>query len=278
MSYIPNSITNPAQGDILYYNGSKFVNLAHGSSGQYLQTNGAAANPSWETFATTISGDVTLSPSTSSRNTIQAAADTAKPLSLKGHSATQSANLFEVAPAPAAANVFAIDPTGFTLSEASGVAAGSELFQINNSSGAYLLKVLNTGSALGMLIAAESDTDPALVVQANSGTQTSDIFAVQHDYGPSKYTLRVGNNKIGFFNNAPVARPAAYTLSGSATRTFPTDPSVAYTGIDNAQAGTVYATVADLNTLRAAVSTLIGVVRQGWTDLGNSSGYGLLQA
>lgn len=83
---------------------------------------------------------------------------------------------------------------------------------------------------------------------------------------------------IGFLGAAAIARPAAYTLAGSATRVFPTDPSAAYTGINNAQAGTPYAQVTDLNTLRTAVSTLIGVVRQMATDLGNSSGYGLLNA
>lgn len=37
----------PEQGDILYYNGSAWVSLAHGTSGQYLKTNGHAGNPQW---------------------------------------------------------------------------------------------------------------------------------------------------------------------------------------------------------------------------------------
>lgn len=36
-----------AQGDILYYNGTDYVRLAPGTSGHYLQTQGAAANPQW---------------------------------------------------------------------------------------------------------------------------------------------------------------------------------------------------------------------------------------
>jgi hypothetical protein len=83
---------------------------------------------------------------------------------------------------------------------------------------------------------------------------------------------------LGFLGAVAVARPAAYTLTGSATRTLPTDPSGAYTGIDNLQVGTVYATVADLNTLRGAVSSLLGVVRQLLTDLGHNSGFGLVNA
>jgi hypothetical protein len=40
-------ITGEAQGDIIYFNGSSWVNLTHGTSGQFLKTNGASANPSW---------------------------------------------------------------------------------------------------------------------------------------------------------------------------------------------------------------------------------------
>ena len=43
------TLTGQAQGDILYNNGTAWVNLAPGTSGQVLQTNGAAANPSWVT-------------------------------------------------------------------------------------------------------------------------------------------------------------------------------------------------------------------------------------
>lgn len=38
------------QGNILYYNGSNWVCLAVGSSGQLLITNGSSANPSWTTY------------------------------------------------------------------------------------------------------------------------------------------------------------------------------------------------------------------------------------
>lgn len=38
-----------AQGDVLYYNGTNLVNLGPGTSGQFLQTQGAGANPIWAT-------------------------------------------------------------------------------------------------------------------------------------------------------------------------------------------------------------------------------------
>lgn len=38
-----------AQGQVLYYNGTIWTGLAVGTSGQFLKTNGAGANPSWAT-------------------------------------------------------------------------------------------------------------------------------------------------------------------------------------------------------------------------------------
>lgn len=67
--------------------------------------------------------------------------------------------------------------------------------------------------------------------------------------------------KLGFWNAAPVVRPSAYTQDyATADKTlsaYVSDPeSVAYTGINNAQAATPYATVADLNSLRTAYEAL----------------------
>jgi hypothetical protein len=45
------SFAGLAQGDVLYYNGSNWVNLAPGTSGHYLQTQGAGANPQWAAAA-----------------------------------------------------------------------------------------------------------------------------------------------------------------------------------------------------------------------------------
>jgi len=41
------AIASQAQGDILYYNGSSWVRLGAGTSGNFLQTQGAGANPQW---------------------------------------------------------------------------------------------------------------------------------------------------------------------------------------------------------------------------------------
>jgi len=44
------NLTTPAQGEILYRNGTEWVNLGVGTSGQFLKTNGAGADPAWTTL------------------------------------------------------------------------------------------------------------------------------------------------------------------------------------------------------------------------------------
>lgn len=57
------ALGSDAQGDIMYYNGTDWVRLGPGTSGQYLKTLGAAANPAWDSPSG--SGDV-LGPATNS--------------------------------------------------------------------------------------------------------------------------------------------------------------------------------------------------------------------
>lgn len=44
---IGTATASPAQGDVIYYNGTNWVDLAPGTSGNFLQTQGASANPQW---------------------------------------------------------------------------------------------------------------------------------------------------------------------------------------------------------------------------------------
>jgi hypothetical protein len=45
------SLAGLAQGDVLYYNGTSWVRLGAGTSGQFLKTNGSGANPAWSTLS-----------------------------------------------------------------------------------------------------------------------------------------------------------------------------------------------------------------------------------
>ena len=46
----------PAQGDIIYYNGTAWARLGYGTSGQFLKTQGSSANPIWDGVAWTSYG------------------------------------------------------------------------------------------------------------------------------------------------------------------------------------------------------------------------------
>ena len=43
------TISSPTRGDVLYYNGTNWVNLGAGTDGQVLTTHGPGADPTWET-------------------------------------------------------------------------------------------------------------------------------------------------------------------------------------------------------------------------------------
>jgi hypothetical protein len=81
--------------------------------------------------------------------------------------------------------------------------------------------------------------------------------------------------KVGVFGAAPVVRTAAYTQTyATASGTVNPSSTSAFTGIDNTQVGTVYAQVADLNTLRTDLLAALQNVNQIIDDL---QSYGWLQ-
>jgi hypothetical protein len=61
------TITSEVQGSVLYFNGTNWVQLPPGTSGQFLRTSGAAANPAWATPSG--SGDVS-GPGSSTDNAL----------------------------------------------------------------------------------------------------------------------------------------------------------------------------------------------------------------
>jgi hypothetical protein len=54
------TLTGAAQGDILYRNATAWVNLAAGDSGKYLKTQGAGANPIWDSPSTAVPTQITV--------------------------------------------------------------------------------------------------------------------------------------------------------------------------------------------------------------------------
>ncbi len=65
--------TTPVQGDIIYYDGASWNILTHGISGQYLQTQGAGANPAWGN-AVNLTGTQTIAGAKTFSDTMTTAA------------------------------------------------------------------------------------------------------------------------------------------------------------------------------------------------------------
>lgn len=103
-----------------------------------------------------------------------------------------------------------------------------------------------------------TDTSVLAVKNADNSFSAKQTFTGEVEVDGA---LNHDGTTVGFYGVTPVTRPAAYTQTYStADRTLSAytadDESTAYTGVDNAQAGSVYATVADLNALRVAVENL----------------------
>lgn len=64
---------SPAQGDIIYFDGTDWVSLAAGTSGHFLKTNGAAANPAWAASSGQTTFDAIVASSGGTHTTLGAA-------------------------------------------------------------------------------------------------------------------------------------------------------------------------------------------------------------
>lgn len=124
------------------------------------------------------------------------------------------------------------------------------------------------GFGAGLSLAAETATDgtsqlqgmvSASWIDATNATRKAKLSLSAYDTA-ARLGIEIEADgsavKLGFFGGTTTIQQilAAYTTDSE---------SIAYTGIDNAQVGTVYATVADLNLLRAAYETL----RASYDDL-----------
>lgn len=126
--------------------------------------------------------------------------------------------------------------------------------------GGIYLKAYGTALTTITFFSGSSDTASHTLALLASG-----VFEFQDSAGGG---FRYGANtsaKNSWWGATPVARTSAYTQTYSTTtRTHAAytadNESVAYSGIDNAQGGSVYATVADLNALRTAYENLRAAV------------------
>lgn len=135
------TLTSPARGDVLYRGASKWNNLAAGTSGKFLQSNGAGADPGW---ATVPAADLTtvplLAPSVADRNLIQPAANGVTGLSVKAKAG-----------------------------------GGAYIFDVQNSIGTPLLKVADVSVDSTLTLFAEA-ANTALYLQMDTGSTAAGLI------------------------------------------------------------------------------------------------------
>jgi hypothetical protein len=164
-----------AQGDVLYHNGSNLVKLAAGTTGQFLKTQGAGANPVWATL--TGGGDLlstnnlsdVASTATAFANIKQAATDSVTgvvELATDAETATGTDTSRAVTPANIAS---AYEPKGKTVG-------------INTQTDSYTLALADAGK----IVEGNKSTAMTITVPANTSvafTVNTRIDVVQYGLG-----------------------------------------------------------------------------------------------
>lgn len=191
---------SPSQGDVIYYNGTAWVRLAAGTSGQYLRTQGAGGNPTWGTVSTSITLGVTAGDILTSAAATGAA-----------YSSTTSGQLFYV-PIYLAAGT--LDQIG---SETTGAGTDGYRFGIYSNSngrpGSLILDagVYNATSGLKWQTISQAVTEGwywlatahqgggthAILVQSSSGAEGM-AFGPSHGAMASASTTVLFRRRIGF--------------------------------------------------------------------------------
>lgn len=180
---------------------------------------------------------------------------------------------------PATTGLIRLGNAGSVYARNSGGSGNLNLIQYD---GGDVLIVGDTGNGLTQIRGPAAGVD---ILCNGTSVNTSTSTTVNLRSG-SNERFKVDGTGVGFFGVTPAARPSTYTQTYSSTsrtvNAYTSDAeSSAYTGIDNAQGGTPYAQLTDLNSLRTAYETLrashdnlLNVVGQILDDL---QAYGLLQ-
>ena len=208
------TITGEAQGDILYRNGTNWVRLPAGTSGYYLKTNGAAANPAWAAVSGT--GDV-VGPSSATDNAV-ARYDTTTGKLIQNSTVTidDNGNLRMNADGSTTSAPRIFGATGFNAAgEALRWEFGDAYNAVQNayggamSIGSYHTLILrgdrnsltempwDTTSDIGVWIPNTVASSPALVVDGASG-QTADLAQYRDSAGTVLWRVTsAGNTNLG---------------------------------------------------------------------------------
>jgi len=133
------TITSATQGDILYRNATEWVNLGAGTSGQFLQTQGAGANPQWSSPSG--SGDV-VGPASATDNAVARFDSTTGKL---------------------------IQNSGFLIDDSNNVTGAGNIGLsggLNDANGNEIIKTTQTASAVNEITVTNNTTTNAPIISA----------------------------------------------------------------------------------------------------------------
>ncbi|HAI74055.1 TPA: hypothetical protein DCL22_01550, partial [Candidatus Moranbacteria bacterium] len=197
-----------SQGDILYYNGSAWTELSAGVSGQYLKTQGAAANPTWADVSTGVTDHGALTGLTGTDHHTQYAL-------LAGRASGQTL----------------IGGTGTTddlilqTTSATGIAGANMYFKVGDNGATTAMTILNSGY-VGI-----GTTAPDVKLYVDG-----DIKANATSWGYMYPEIRMSNSAGPAVNAGTSIDFSAYRMGGLSTITgrigsFISDISSSYKGV-----------------------------------------------
>lgn len=257
LSQLLDWVGSPAQGDILYRNATTWVRLGAGTSGQFLQTQGAGANPQWSTpagagdastnTATSVDSEIALFSGTTGK-LLKRAAVTGMLKATSGvlASATQGSDYYapggsDVAVADGGTGLSSGTSGGVLAFTAAGTLASSAALASNglvlgggagatpktaaglNTDGANQLRVGQTGTAAGS-VRYENATSGTITVAPTTGA----LGTVTHTLPAVSGTYAMLGNKLSDFAATTSAELAGVISdeTGTGALVFGTAPTV----------------------------------------------------
>lgn len=188
------ALGSDAQGDVIYYNGTDWVRLGAGTSGQVLHTNGAGANPTWDTDDTggTVNSFATISVPAGTSPVADSSTDTltiteTTPFVITGTAATDTIDITVEAGADF---------------DASGLIKADSVALTTDTTGNYVASVATTAPITGGAAGSEGAALTIGITQ-NAGTDvTADLEEETHasehqDAGADEIAITAGMMNAG---------------------------------------------------------------------------------
>ena len=259
-----------SQGDVFYYNGTNVVRLAAGTSGQFLKTNGAAANPSWAAAGGNVAADAIFDAK--GDLAVGTGADTAARLAVGTNGQVLTADSAETTglkwSAAGAGDVIAANVNTFTgayntfngtasggsgvvvITGTTGGATGKPILHVDNPNSDDPVAIFKLGGTAVFTIGATGQ----LTATETCSFATTANTAVKIGGGASVSTLNLFEASGNGSNHIDISPPAS--LGGNRTFTL---PDVSGTAVTTGDTGTVSNTMlANSSITIAGTATALG--------------------